>query len=68
VPAAVPVKALLAAGVALLIVGLERLLNAFLVGQDTAGWSVRILAGVLCTGVGVLLLALSWYMSRPARR
>jgi hypothetical protein len=47
------------AGFILLAIGLERLLNSFLVGVQWADHSVRLLLGLLCSGTGIVVLILA---------
>lgn len=55
----VTASGLRAGGLVSLGVGLERLLNAYLVGMQTADFSTRFFIGVLCGAIGVLLVALA---------
>lgn len=58
----ITLKELLVAGLGLLGIGLERLLNAYLIGTHAADLSTRFLIGVLCSTAGSLLLVLVVYM------
>jgi len=60
-------KGILAAGMALIAIGLERFLNAFLIGSEAASWFARVIIGVLCAAAGNLLLVLRWYVNDPRR-
>jgi hypothetical protein len=55
-------KGLLVAGVVLLAIGLERLLNAYLLGGQSTSLLTRVLVGALCITAGSLLLALTGYI------
>ena len=58
----ITLKELLVAGLGLLGIGLERLLNAYLIGSQAGDLSTRFLIGVLCSAAGGLLLVLAVYM------
>lgn len=67
-PTAATLKALLAAGLLLMAVGLERLLSAYLVGSQAGTWSTRLAVGALClVGGGVLVALVGFGQRRPGR-
>ena len=59
-------RGLVITGLVLLAIGLERLLNSFLVGAQWSEVSVRLLLGVSCSGTGMLFLLLAGF-SRARR-
>ncbi len=67
-PPAGTLKALLAAGLLLMAIGLERLLSAYLVGSQAGTWSTRLAVGALCLAGGGMLVALVGFgRLRPGR-
>ena len=57
--ASIGAKGLAVTGLVLLAIGLERLLNSFLVGDHWGDHSVRLLLGLLCSGTGIFLVVLA---------
>ncbi|MBI1960074.1 MAG: hypothetical protein HYS36_12715 [Candidatus Rokubacteria bacterium] len=67
-PTAATLRALLAAGLLLMAIGLERLLSAYLVGSQAGTWSTRLAVGALClVGGGVLVALAGSGRLRPGR-
>ena len=60
--------ALFVAGLALIAIGLERFVNVYLIGGQSAGAFARLLIGVVCLTAGGVLLVLSVYLRPRARR
>ncbi len=58
----ITLKELLVAGLGLLGIGLERLLNAYLIGSQATDFSMRFFIGALFSTAGGLLLVLAVYM------
>jgi hypothetical protein len=62
VPRGLTLKGLLVAGIVLLAIGSERLLNVYLIGGQSTGSLTRVLVGALCITAGSLLLVLTGYL------
>ena len=62
------VSRLFVAGLVLIAVGLERFVNVYLIGGQTAGAFTRLLIGAVCLTTGGVLLVLSAYLRPRARR
>jgi hypothetical protein len=60
-------RPLMLAGLTLLAVGLERLLNAYLLGIVSGHGSAPLVVGVVCAVAGVALVAASLVPGRPSR-
>ena len=64
----VVLSGLFVAGLALIAIGLERFVNVYLIGGQTAAAFTRLLIGVVCLTAGGVLLLLSVYLRPRARR
>ena len=64
----VVLSGLFVAGLALVAIGLERFVNVYLIGGQSADAFTRLLIGVVCLTAGGVLLLLSVYLRPRARR
>ena len=61
-------RGLVVAGLVLIAIGLERFVNVYLIGGQTAAAFTRLLVGAVCLAAGGVLLVLSAYLRPPTRR